>query len=496
MTTASRTVTKGQSLCNNRIAGTVTRDTVLASEFQCGKSPKHGKTTRLNSYLITYRYLWRIPDPFSARFSDLWLLRACRFGRRYAVVDRIHSQLGLGVRIQPNHVSINVDEAIYTIYDHGSGLLKSPFYEAFVSIRRGIFTTHDRADHTHKRKIISHTFSPRSASQFEPYVNDNIETFIQQWDALAQQHGTSGARLNALHWFNYLAFDIIDDLAFGAPFGMLKSDGDTAEMRPTPDSPAVMVPAIQVLNRPCFLPDPFLSHGLQAVDDLAGIAIAQVQARLEAPADTITTRSDLLQRLSEGRDDKGQPLSREELTAEALIQLIAGSDTVANTLTAIMYYVAGHPEVVRKLRVELDVAIPPSSAVVVSSFDVICGLPYLRNVIYEPLRTHSTSGIGLPRQIPDESSGIWISRYFFPPGTVLIRWERVTARQKNAFIPFSHGSRACVGRNVAEMELKLILAEWVRRYDVTVAQDGLEIHEGFLRKPVKLDIVLSKREIL
>lgn len=37
--------------------------------------------------------------------------------------------------------------------------------------------------------------------------------------------------MDALHWFNYLAFDVIGDLAFGAPFGMLKEGRDVAEVR-------------------------------------------------------------------------------------------------------------------------------------------------------------------------------------------------------------------------------------------------------------------------
>jgi benzoate 4-monooxygenase len=33
------------------------------------------------------------------------------------------------------------------------------------------------------------------------------------------------------------------------------------------------------------------------------------------------------------------------------------------------------------------------------------------------------------------------------------RWEKVTERQKSAFIPFSYGPRACVGRNVVSSEI-------------------------------------------
>lgn len=73
---------------------------------------------------------------------------------------------------------------------------------------------------------------------------------------------------------------------------------------------------------------------MKAIEDLAGIAIARVNARLEKPSD----RVDLLARLMEGRDESGQKLGREELTAEALTQLIAGSDTTSNTSCALLYH--------------------------------------------------------------------------------------------------------------------------------------------------------------
>lgn len=69
-----------------------------------------------------------------------------------------------------------------------------------------------------------------------------------------------------------------------------------------------------------------------------------------------------------------------------------------------------------------------------------------------------------------------------------------TYRQKGAFIPFSYGPRACVGRNVAEMELALIVAIVFRRYEFELYQDYLETREGFLRKPLGLKVGMRKRQ--
>lgn len=111
-----------------------------------------------------------IPGPTLAAFSNLWLMYQCRRGRRYSAVDEAHKKYGPLVRLQPHHVSIVDTEAIYAIYGHGNGYLKSEYYDAFVSIKRGLFNTRDRADHTRKRKIISHTFSAKSVGQFEQYM--------------------------------------------------------------------------------------------------------------------------------------------------------------------------------------------------------------------------------------------------------------------------------------------------------------------------------------
>lgn len=481
-------------------------------------------------YVVTYGHLRDIPAPFPAQFTNLWLLYTARRGKRHFIVDDIHRKLGPVVRIQPNHISIADDDAIQIIYGHGNGFLKSDFYDAFVSIRRGLFNTRDRAEHTRKRKLVASTFAPKSIVQFEPYIHQNLKTFVNRWDGLIKAGANKTAYVDCLKWFNYVAFDTIGDLAFGAPFGMLKAGADIAEVRMSVDKPPIYAPAVDILNRRgevsatlgClpqlkpyakWLPDPFFSKGLAAVENLAGIAIARVKDRLENPPDI--NRRDLLALLQEGRDEKGEPLGFEELTAEALTQLIAGSDTTSNSSCALLYYATRTPGVLQKLQAELDAAVPDNDTDV-PEYEAIKNLPYLQNVINETLRIHSTSGIGLPREIPADSQGVTIRDHFFPPGTVLSvptysihhsreiwgpdadnfrpeRWETATPRQKNAFLPFSTGPRACVGRNVAEMEMKMIAATWARRYEVFLRQEGMETREGFLRKPLALEIGLRRR---
>ncbi|KAL4800358.1 cytochrome P450 [Aspergillus venezuelensis] len=493
-------------------------------------------------YVIPYLQTWRlsdIPAPGLAAWTNFWLLFQARKGERFLTVDKAHKKYGKLVRIAPRHISIADDAAINAVYGHGNGFLKADFYDAFVSIRRGLFNTRDRAEHTRKRKTVSHTFSAKSIGQFEQYIHGNIENLVKQLNRtsdLQRNPKTGYATVDALNWFNFVAFDIIGDLAFGAPFGMLDKGQDIAEMRKSPDAPPQYVQAVEVLNRRgevsatlgCYpalkpfakyLPDRFFRDGLQAVENLAGIAIACVNERLKPEVMANNTRVDLLARLMEGKDANGNKLGRAELTAEALTQLIAGSDTTSNTSCAILYWCLRTPGVIERLHKELDEAIPKD--IDVPTHAMVKDIPYLQWVISETMRIHSTSAMGLPREIPEGNAPVEISGHIFKPGDVLSvpsytihhskeiwgpdaddfvpeRWapERLTARQKAAFIPFSHGPRACVGRNVAEMELLVICATVFRVFDWQLQQEGpMETREGFLRKPLGLTVGVKRRAV-
>lgn len=103
----------------------------------------------------------------------------------------------------------------------------------------------------------------------------------------------------------------------------------------------IEIPAVQILNdrgefsasmgvlppwwRPYVRLLPWYSKGSKAVKNLAGLAVAAVAKRLTTPTD----RVDLLSKLQQGRDDEGNLMGTAELTAEAMTQLIAGSDTTS-----------------------------------------------------------------------------------------------------------------------------------------------------------------------
>ncbi|KAF5019796.1 hypothetical protein F66182_8165 [Fusarium sp. NRRL 66182] len=483
-------------------------------------------------YFWTFRQLRSVPGPLAARFTNWWLVYACREGRRWQYVDEAHKRFGPVVRIQPNHVSIADEEVINAIYGHGNHMLKSSFYDASVITTYSIFTSRDRAEHSRKRKVVSHSFAPQSMRNFEPFVQNHLRVFIEKWDEIAktQARPDGFADVEGRVWLNYLVLDIIGDLAFGAPFGVLNKGSEEVEFdteKGTRSLPVITslstrseiaatvgaLPEIKPYLK--WSPDPFFRQGFNGMINLRTLGTSRITDRLNNPPSP-DRHKDLLERVREGRDHKGQPFGTQELIAEALTVLIAGTDTTSSTFAALMYHVVRTPGVLKKLQAELDQAI--SKDVSIPSFEMVKDLKYLGYVVNEALRHHSTISLGLPREVPRKGQGITLCGYHFAPGTVLSvpiytvhhldkvwgpdadefkpeRWETITQSQKNAFIPFSYGPRACLGRNLAEMELKLITATWARRYDFVLRKDGMEIMEGLARKPVAVDVALKRRDV-
>ncbi|EJC97640.1 cytochrome P450 monooxygenase [Fomitiporia mediterranea MF3/22] len=525
----------------------------------------------LQPYLVDSHFIRRngITGPFFARFSDAWLGWVAAHGNRSVVVHKLHKKYGLFVRLAPNHVSISDPEALHIVYGHGSGTLKSDYYDAFLAIRHTVLTTRDREDHSMKRKLVAPIFSQKSVLGFEPCVHSHVTELFEQWDKLCDggKQGLTGNAgkggwkgrdgrvwFDALPWLYYMCFDIIGDLVLGAPFNMVHKGTDTVPVALEPsaviaqygqssitgshdtEKPICAVkeaPAMELMNgrsaviaslgvlppwwRPIASLFPWYARGNRDVGDLAGFATLAISKRLARPTEPLG----LLSALLELKDDEGKPLSKEQLSADGLLLLIAGSDMVANPTCAVLYQIIANPPVQAKLQKELDDALgaPSPSDDSVSTYSQINHLPYLEAVINEALRVHPMVGLGLPRVVP--ASGLTVCGKHFPEGTVLSvptytihrdkevwgedadtfrpeRWfEGDKSTMQKVFNAYSYGLRACAGRVLANVELQIFISSIFRRYEFVLEEpeNPVEVFEGFIMRPKSCRVGMKRRAI-
>ncbi|CCO28579.1 hypothetical protein BN14_02575 [Rhizoctonia solani AG-1 IB] len=509
--------------------------------------------------LDTHDYRRRFSGPFVASLSNWWLSKSTQSGRHSEIIYELHEKYGKFVRIGPNHISIADPNALEAsaVYGHSNGLLKSEFYEAFKSDQEGdVFNVQDKAVHTMKRKRIANIFSAQNVQAFEPRVRSHIEKFFAQLDIRCEQalNGVSGfnwdtkegrAVINMCHQFSYLAFDIISDLALGVPFGLVEAQKDStpAALSLVSNKNVQNLPVISLMSKggagamtlgshsslfqkilllgtPWHIPDLLTRRAFRNVTRAA--VDTRVNKVENGIADDEGRGVDLLDKLFEVTKPDGSPLSRDEIDSEALVTIGAGSDTTSNSLSALCFYIASNPQVKKKLQEELDSAHTSAdkdeeSAYDIASFEHVKNLPYLNACVKEALRLFSTVGTGLPRVVPAGKT-LTIAGEVFNEGSVISipsystnrssvwgvdpevyrpeRWLGDGSESLNKYyVPFSTGPRACVGRNLANMDMMLISAALFRRYDVQLATPTtkLEIKEGFIRETVRCDVAVKRR---
>lgn len=114
-------------------------------------------------------------------------------------------------------------------------------------------------------------------------------------------------------------------------------------------------------------------------------------------------------------DETGKGLSQEEVVSEMLVHLLAGTETVAITLTWTMELLLQNPECYEKLEKEILENISPDPWKL--SQAELNKLPYLDAVFHESMRYRPAVSIPLPRLVP--KGGCYLSGHFVPEGVIL-----------------------------------------------------------------------------
>ena len=192
--------------------------------------------------------------------------------------------------------------------------------------------------------------------------------------------------------------------------------------------------------------------------------------------------SDFLQMLMDARyEDTGEPMSEQQLLDELLTIFSAGHETSANGLAWLFYLLSQHPEIVEKARAELKEKLGDRSAEVMD----LKQLTYLTQVIEEGMRLYPPVwSVGREAIEEDEweghriAKGTIIGAYFYHLHRHPDLWENPDefnperfseeakkARPNSHYVPFGAGPRMCIGNYFAMMEMQLILAELLRKFD-------------------------------
>jgi long-subunit acyl-CoA synthetase (AMP-forming)/cytochrome P450 len=227
---------------------------------------------------------------------------------------------------------------------------------------------------------------------------------------------------------------------------------------------------------PLWVPTP---RNLQMARALRGLsrAVRHTIAQHHEPGEA----GDLLSLMLSARDEQtGGTMNPEQIRDEIMMLLVMGHMTTAMAATWIFFLLGRHPETEARVRAEIGGAIGDRPAQLAD----VARLVYTRQVIEETMRLYPPSWSFTRAALGDDE----IDGYRIPTGSVLTispwvthrrpeLWpeperfdperfdpQRTSGRPRFAYYPFGGGPRICIARDMAMMELPLIVATVLQRY--------------------------------
>lgn len=174
-------------------------------------------------YGLLLHPLRRYPGPLYARFTRIPFWIASLRGDSHTFIHALHEKHGPVVRYSPSAISYTEAQAWRDVCGYEKGRRENPKASWFqLPAYNGvpsIFAIPSSDDHARVRRVFSPAFSERSLKQqealFQRYVDLLLSKIRQQCQA-----GGDG-RVEMVRMLNYMAFDIMAELCFGEPLGLL-----------------------------------------------------------------------------------------------------------------------------------------------------------------------------------------------------------------------------------------------------------------------------------
>jgi cytochrome P450 len=247
-----------------------------------------------------------------------------------------------------------------------------------------------------------------------------------------------------------------------------------------------------------------------ATRTLNGVVLTLIQERRRESRD----HGDLLSMLMQARDEEtGEAMTEDQLRSEVLTFLVAGYETTSTALTWTWFLLGSNPSARHRIREEV-------SNVLGDRLPTMEDVPHLiatRMVIEESMRLYppvwaiareaaqddEIGGYHIPARstvivspfITHRHPVFWEQPEIFNPDRFTT--ERVVQRPKGVYFPFLGGPHQCIGSEFALLEMCLIVAMVLQRFDLELLSDQTIVPKAALtlRPSAPVRVQLKRRTL-
>lgn len=368
-----------------------------------------------------------------------------------------------------------------------------------------------------QRKVVAQALNSAHINRFFPNLQQTTERLTERWKTAA----TDERKVDLCRDLMRYTVDVTTHLAFGIDVNTIGTDGPVVQQH--------LDKVFPMLHKRINAPFPYwryfqlpadreLERALSAIEETVNGFILDCRERMREHPELYTEPTNFLEAIIAAQaSEAGANFTDEQIYANVITLLLAGEDTTANTIAWACKYFIDSPGLFARARDEVDNVL--GSDKVITDPTKLKQLPFLEACINETMRLKpvgpifalqanepvelmgyalpaGTAIMGLTRHIAVNPSNFTNPEIFSPDRWLKDHTEAGQVHNSEAFIPFGSGPRFCPGRNLALVEIKMVLSMLCRNFDLQLATPEIPIEEklAFALIPQNLDVKFSQRQ--
>ncbi|KAF2999895.1 hypothetical protein E8E13_008449 [Curvularia kusanoi] len=433
-------------------------------------------------------------------------------GEEVSWESKMHQKYGEVVRLGPDRLSYINPQAWKDIAGAGAGKRLENTKDATtlgpdLHGYRTLGSQRDTMAHRSQRRIYAPAFSDRALKLQEPLILGYVNALVR----IVRNNATDtpAVGFDIIKLLNCTTFDVMAELAFGEPLGLLEQSELTPWVKVIFENVRKM--SIGRLAREykafswlvTFLTPKEVMKGAHMHYDYS---YERVEKRLDRGVDI--GKPDIWKLAMEKTDETGAlKLSKRQMVAHAQGFMTAGSETTATLLSGLTFLLLKNPRNMQRLQEEVRALTKEEL-----NLEKLAHLPFMDACIQEALRVYPPAPIAFFRTTPKGGNmicGKWIpggirvavphfaayhhpTNFKDPESFIPERWlpgSGYDSDRKDALNPFSVGPRNCIGQNLANHEMRVILAHLTWHFDFELCPESLnwidqEVHFLWDKSPL------------
>ncbi|TLD05448.1 uncharacterized protein PgNI_09239 [Pyricularia grisea] len=449
-----------------------------------------------------------------AEWTNLWRFYHTLRGDIHLVNLRAHQKYGPVVRTGPNNLDLDLPALVKTVYSADGRFRKTEFYPPASTVVNGrvaynLFSLRDPIEHARQKRPVAKHYSLAGTLSLQPHVDDTIRLLCRSLEERYVGADEFGEGFDLGEWVKMYAWDVIGQITFSKHFGYLSTGKDfdghlcMSDMGADYLSSVSQIPWLdRILDKNPIFP-------IGGATALLGPTMRRLEDRYagrdDRDPDQAAAQPDFLDRFLEVQRAQPDVVDRQRVLSYLSINMLAGADTTAITIKAVLYYALRTDGVWGKLVAACgDAGLEPGE---IPSFAQSRAVPYLEAVVREAMRVHPGVAMVLPRCVPDGGLELPDGKVV-PPGTSVgmnpfvlgrnrtvwgpdaddykpERWLRADGETEEAFtarlavmnaadLTFGAGSRVCLGKHLGLLQAYKVVATLAIFYDLELVEPEKE----------------------